>query len=277
MDNKFQYYKDLFPLVHQLLKLLENEVTIGLTDSEQYVCYEAGQRLNFKIKPGDPIKRGALAEKVLFQGKSIKEEIEGSVFGVQYLACGIPLKDDDGVVVGTLLVGMSIEKKRHLKEISRHLISFIQQVSTNAVTISESLEETKASITNMGDFMDVVGSQVKEIAGLSENIRSIAKLSNLLGLNASIEAARAGEYGRGFMVVADEVRKLSQDSEQFSVTIKEQMEKLTEGAEKLTLSVQDSQHAYHVQTDQLDQLSEALEDLQERVYEITQLLKSENT
>ncbi|MDU6038653.1 MAG: methyl-accepting chemotaxis protein [Clostridium butyricum] len=50
-------------------------------------------------------------------------------------------------------------------------------------------------------------------------IESIAKQSNLLGLNVAIESSRAGEYGKGFSVVAGEMRKLALDSGESSKKI----------------------------------------------------------
>ncbi|MBO6215654.1 MAG: methyl-accepting chemotaxis protein [Lachnospiraceae bacterium] len=75
--------------------------------------------------------------------------------------------------------------------------------------------------------------QVSQIAGLTNDILSIASQTNLLALNASIEAARAGEAGRGFAVVADEISTLASNSREAASNIQEISGRVTEAVETL--------------------------------------------
>ncbi len=85
----------------------------------------------------------------------------------------------------------------------------------------ETTVQNSAHSMELVEKMDEMGSQVKGILGLVNEVESIAKQTNLLALNAAIEAARAGESGRGFAVVADEVRNLSEKTNKFSSEIHE--------------------------------------------------------
>lgn len=70
---------------------------------------------------------------------------------------------------------------------------------------NQTINATFDAINKLGEKSHEIGTIVKVITGISEQI-------NLLALNAAIEAARAGEHGKGFAVVADEVRKLAEQS-----------------------------------------------------------------
>src|SRR5579863_117418 len=64
-----------------------------------------------------------------------------------------------------------------------------------------------------------IGTSLKEVAGVSGAIDTIARKTNLLALNATIEAARAGVAGRSFAVVAVEVKSLAAETRAATLTI----------------------------------------------------------
>ncbi len=124
-------------------------------------------------------------------------------------------------------------KTNEMKTITERIYSGIEEVDVNLQDVVESFVEASSKaeegmqvintgVTQMttirGNFNSVVhaidklASKSGEIKKIVEMITRIARMTNLLALNASIEAARAGEQGRGFTVVANEVRKLAEQS-----------------------------------------------------------------
>jgi methyl-accepting chemotaxis protein len=81
--------------------------------------------------------------------------------------------------------------------------------------ISDLAEKNRAGIEkNRKTANDIreLNTQIADITSIIDEIKTVAKQTQLLSLNASIEAASAGEHGKGFAVVAAAVKGLAEQS-----------------------------------------------------------------
>ncbi|MEC1178255.1 methyl-accepting chemotaxis protein [Metasolibacillus meyeri] len=95
---------------------------------------------------------------------------------------------------------------------------------------NDTIHTTLEAMNRLGEKSNEIGSIVKVITGITEQI-------NLLALNAAIEAARAGEHGKGFAVVADEVRNLAEQSRLSSAEVADIVKNIQEETEVVVTSM----------------------------------------
>ncbi len=163
----------------------------------------------------------------------------------------------------------TVERILRNKETGEGKISLLVDKNT------QSLESSRKS----AEDIRALNEQIVNIHGIVDEIKAVAKQTQLLSLNASIEAARAGEQGRGFAVVAANVNELAEASATSALKIESIIDAIrASSAESVeaVAGVMDIAHeqAEHVQevektfaaiTDEIDRIKTVFDNLDQAI------------
>lgn len=83
-------------------ELFSDEISIAITNTEEYIYYRPSKRIDLKIEPGNPLKEGTLAYKAIAQNQKVSEFINRNLFGVPYHGMAVPY-ERNGKLAGCVL------------------------------------------------------------------------------------------------------------------------------------------------------------------------------
>lgn len=168
------------------------------------------------------------------------------------------------------------EKARQIQHNVEEIYSAIERAAAAVEELTAKSEELAATSNETADVSKKASSEVNQTTDILEIIRSAARQTNLLGLNAAIEAARAGEYGRGFTVVAEEVRKLADESNRSASKIDNMLRGFRESVNNVLKNVELSNVITQEQAMAMQEIAQMLEGIREVGQRLVSMTEIEN-
>ena len=89
--------KTLGILLDVVGELFSDEISIAVSNTEEYMYYRPSKRIDLKISAGDPIKEGTIAHKAMVTRQKASEFINRDVFGIPYHGMAVPFLNNDKI------------------------------------------------------------------------------------------------------------------------------------------------------------------------------------
>ncbi|MBL3614998.1 chemotaxis protein, partial [Bacillus sp. RHFS18] len=101
-----------------LNSLIQDDITIGIYDTEKLIVNIPAKTFSLNVKPGDPLQKGDIITDAIRMNQKKTSMVPKELFGFPLIARAIPLHDENGKVIGGVGLGTSLEKSAKLHDVA---------------------------------------------------------------------------------------------------------------------------------------------------------------
>lgn len=257
-ENKLM--ESFYNLIPYFEHFLGDDLIFTISNTEKFLLVKDNDKLKMASKTGDIIPKGCAADVCLQQKENVYVMVPENVFGVPLKTMAVPVFVDNKIE-GTIVIGMSMEKKNKMSNMAKTVSESLSQMSLNTVDMASRFQEISETNSSIEEFIHKTTEYSKKTDEVLSFVEAIAKQTNLLGLNAAIESARAGEYGKGFSVVSNEIRKLSQSTKESVEQINLILKNIQNSISEIEARFNNSNGLLENQTAGLEEISATIQEL----------------
>jgi hypothetical protein len=270
-NDKHSIIKSFEDIIDQLPLFFEDEISFTLTDREKYIKFVESKNMTAYSEVGKVIAKGEALREVMETGKIKTFNVDAYNGGISIRVVAIPIKDNNGNVVGAVSYGRNLETSVKISKMSMDLSKVTESILKIANEIDVDIKNIKETNNKVVEEVSVTSKQCDNTDTIISFINNVSRQTNLLGLNAAIEASRAGELGRGFSVVATEIRKLSVSSTTSITQINEILGSIKDSVKRVENNIEISMRSSEKQELSLLQIIQAVKELNTSAETLSQL------
>ena len=246
---------------------------ITMSNTEEYIFIQNTDKLKINFKKGDKIPPNCAADVCLRKKAVLDIVIPKEVFGFSVRTIAIPVFDEQGEIVGTMVVSASVDKIKRLSELSGSVAEALTVISHNGKEMSDGFSQINQENEGIAVALEQTKKDYKRTDDILRFVNGVIRQTNLLGLNASIEAARAGQAGRGFSVVATKITSLSNSTKKSLIEIDEVLGAVQASIADILAKVQSSNELLEQRIEGVGSIESAIETINENVKLLDEMAK----